>query len=418
MNPPQKSGWHNQRGGTGLRILVLFFLIGVLVLFLLARGCYRAVDSFRKSFSGATTSKPTSPDPNRFAFPVEKCPDFPADKAAEQRAAQATAKVPLVPGLILDSVLAIQDKDIEGLAQLASESDNTLTFTYSGSGFHRQKKEVIVDQAFRTEPYTFCRSEVPSSPIYVGRMYDKHPAVFSAGTYHQISTHSFQGLKQTGATKIVIHSHAVMKGKRLTFEGDEPVALHRTDNGEAKYHVIINDQPTDLPVIAADGRPGSGPGVLHFAVVDDAAFPLILIWEWAGQSDSVKTVKITYPQTKIEKELREQGRAEIYGIYFDFDSDQLRLESEPVLTEIADVLLKQPDWKLSVEGHTDNVGGDKHNLDLSQRRAASVINALATRYQIAADRLSPIGFGASKPKATNNTVEGRALNRRVELVRK
>src|SRR5215510_14102231 len=150
MNPRFKSGWRSQRGGTGTRILVVFFLIGVVVLILLARGCYRTVDSFRKSFSAASKSKSTESDSNKFVFPVEKCPDFPADKAAEQRAAQAVAKVPLIPGLILDSVLAIQNKDIEALAQFASETDNTLTFTYSGSGFHRQNKEVIVDQAFHT----------------------------------------------------------------------------------------------------------------------------------------------------------------------------------------------------------------------------------------------------------------------------
>src|SRR5262245_6763779 len=342
MNPPHKSGWRAQRGGAGTRILVVFFLIGVVVLFLLARGCYKVVNSFRSSFSAATKSKSTAPDPNRFAFPVEKCPDFPADKAAEQRAAQAAAKVPLVPGLILDSVLAIQNKDIEALAQFASENDNTLTFTYSGSGFHRQKNEVIVDQAFHTEPHTFCRSEIPASPVYVGRMYDKHPAVFSVGTYHQISMRSFQGLRDADATQIIIHSHAVMKNNRLTFEGDEPVTLHRTDHGHAKYHIIVNDQPTDLPVITADGKPDVGSGLLHFAVVDDATFPLILVWEWAGQSDSNKMVKITYPQAKIEKELKEQGRAEIYGIYFDFeDRKSTRLNSSHLGISYAVFCLKK-----------------------------------------------------------------------------
>ena len=419
MNPPYKPGWRGQRGGTGTRILVVFFLIGVVVLLLLARGCYKAVSSFRKSFTSTTKSKSTTPDPDRFAFPLEKCRDFPPDEAAKQRAAQASAKVRLVPGLILDAVLAIQNKDIEGLTQLSSEDSNTLTFTYSGSGFHRQKNEVIVDQAFRTNPYSFCRSEISSSPVYVGRMYDQHPSVFVVGTYHQISMRAFQQLKETGSTQMVIHSHAIMRDKRLTFEGDEAVTLRRTDHGDAKYHVIVNDQPTDLPVITADGRPNSDSGLLHFAALDDPVFPLVMVWEWAGQSDSSKMVKITYPvQNKIEKALKDEGRAEIYGIYFDFDSDQIRSESEPVLAEIADVLKKQPEWKLSVEGHTDNVGGDKHNLVLSQSRAASVINALVTRHQISADRLSPTGYGASKPKATNDTVEGRALNRRVELVRK
>ena len=159
MNPPYKPGWRGQRGGTGTRILVVFFLIGVVVLFLLARGCYQAVSSFHKSFT--TKSKSTTPDPDRFAFPLEKCRDFPPDEAAKQRAAQAAAKVPLVPGLILDAVLAIQNKDIEGLTQLSSQDSNTLTFTYSGSGFHRQKNKVIVDQAFHTNPYSFAAPKFP-----------------------------------------------------------------------------------------------------------------------------------------------------------------------------------------------------------------------------------------------------------------
>jgi OOP family OmpA-OmpF porin len=73
---------------------------------------------------------------------------------------------------------------------------------------------------------------------------------------------------------------------------------------------------------------------------------------------------------------------------------------------------------VSLRYQLPNVGGDQRNRDLSQRRAASVIDALVSRYQISKDCLDPVGFGASKPKASNDTVEGRALNRRVELVRK
>ena len=73
--------------------------------------------------------------------------------------------------------------------------------------------------------------------------------------------------------------------------------------------------------------------------------------------------------------------------------------------------------ELKVDGHTDNIGGDGYNLDLSRRRSAAVKAALAERYRIAADRLTPDGFGASRPKASNDTLSGRAQNRRVELVR-
>ena len=70
-----------------------------------------------------------------------------------------------------------------------------------------------------------------------------------------------------------------------------------------------------------------------------------------------------------------------------------------------------------MESHNDKSGGDEYNLDLSQRRAEAVKLALVTRYHIAADRLTPKGFGATRPKEPNDTLAGRARNRRVELVR-
>ena len=119
----------------------------------------------------------------------------------------------------------------------------------------------------------------------------------------------------------------------------------------------------------------------------------------------------------LERALSESKQADIYSIYFSFNSDQLREESEPTVKEIADVMRRHPDWKIMVNGHTDNIGGDQPNLDLSKRRAAAVKEALVKRYGIAADRLTTSGFGRAQPKDTNDTLEGRARNRRVELIR-
>jgi outer membrane protein OmpA-like peptidoglycan-associated protein len=119
----------------------------------------------------------------------------------------------------------------------------------------------------------------------------------------------------------------------------------------------------------------------------------------------------------IERALSESGRADVYSIYFTFNSDVIRSESEPTLKEIADVLTRHPDWKLGVNGHTDGVGTDTYNLDLSRRRAAAVRTALVSRYGINAARLAASGLGKSQPKDTNATIEGRAKNRRVELVK-
>jgi outer membrane protein OmpA-like peptidoglycan-associated protein len=107
----------------------------------------------------------------------------------------------------------------------------------------------------------------------------------------------------------------------------------------------------------------------------------------------------------------------VYGIYFDSGSDRIRDESNAVLEDIAKMLRQNAGWSLAVEGHTDNLGGDAYNVDLAKRRAAAVKQALVAHYKVDAKRLHPTGFGASKPKDTNDTVEGRAHNRRVELVR-
>jgi outer membrane protein OmpA-like peptidoglycan-associated protein len=119
----------------------------------------------------------------------------------------------------------------------------------------------------------------------------------------------------------------------------------------------------------------------------------------------------------LEKALANQQKVDIYSIYFSYNSDALRDESTPTLKEIADIMTRHPDWRLAVNGHTDGIGGDQFNADLSRRRAAAVVNALVTQYHIGTGRLKSAGFGKSQPKDTNDTLEGRARNRRVELTR-
>jgi outer membrane protein OmpA-like peptidoglycan-associated protein len=121
-------------------------------------------------------------------------------------------------------------------------------------------------------------------------------------------------------------------------------------------------------------------------------------------------------KSKVEQDL-EAGRAKVYGILFDFDRDTIKVaESKPVLDEVVEVMKKHPDWRFSLEGHTDSVGKDDYNLDLSNRRAAAVVRWLSEN-GIEASRLESVGKGETAPTASNETVPGRALNRRVEIVR-
>lgn len=114
--------------------------------------------------------------------------------------------------------------------------------------------------------------------------------------------------------------------------------------------------------------------------------------------------------------LQEQGKVDLYGIFFDTDTAQIKPQSADVITEIAKALRQDPSLRLQVAGHTDNVGSPDHNMALSQARAASVVSALVAT-GVAPDRLSATGYGSSRSVTTNDTEEGRAKNRRVELSR-
>ncbi len=126
--------------------------------------------------------------------------------------------------------------------------------------------------------------------------------------------------------------------------------------------------------------------------------------------------KANAAQNQITDDLKKTGRATIYGINFDTGSDVIKPESKTVLDEIVALLKENKDWKMTVEGHTDNVGGADYNQKLSEKRAAAVKDYLV-KAGIETARLNSAGFGMSKPVETNESSFGRAQNRRVELVK-
>ena len=118
----------------------------------------------------------------------------------------------------------------------------------------------------------------------------------------------------------------------------------------------------------------------------------------------------------MKQALRDSGRVALYGVYFDSDKDVVRAESKPTLGEIAKLMKNEPTLRLHVVGHTDNQGNPAYNVDLSQRRASSVARTLTSSYGIGAKRMDSFGCGQYSPAAANGTEDGRAKNRRVELV--
>jgi OmpA-OmpF porin, OOP family len=144
-----------------------------------------------------------------------------------------------------------------------------------------------------------------------------------------------------------------------------------------------------------------------------------------GDAYSFKIVEKAGMEQQVElnaadlaKALDAKGSVSLHGILFDTGKATIKPESAKVLATVGDLLKGNANLKLEIQGHTDNVGQKAANQTLSEQRANSVRKYLIDNFGIEAGRLTAAGFGDTKPVAPNTTDEGRAKNRRVELVKK
>jgi outer membrane protein OmpA-like peptidoglycan-associated protein len=191
--------------------------------------------------------------------------------------------------------------------------------------------------------------------------------------------------------------------------------------GRGHFSVLVNGQPQSLPALVAAGRFTARDGTAmdaELTLLDDPGNPLALQWRIGGSS--LRVVRLDFPLPKagsaLAQTLRAEKRVVLPGLYFDFGSAVLRPESARHLPAIVAAIRAAPAGKLVIEGHTDAVGADAANLALSQARAEAVRRALVQQDASLAARLSSQGHGESRPQADNATLQGRARNRRVELV--
>jgi len=131
----------------------------------------------------------------------------------------------------------------------------------------------------------------------------------------------------------------------------------------------------------------------------------------------VTNVRIAVGAPDMRNKLMTEGKLVTYGIYFDVNKDVVKPESYGTLKEIAAILNEVPDVQVKIVGHTDSDGADAANLDLSQRRAASVKNELVNSFGVNGDRLVTDGMGETQPVAPNDSPANKALNRRVEFIK-
>jgi len=457
--PPAKSG------SKFLKFIMIAAGLFVLVLLLAMGSCayiaYRAKQRYHKveeaykkddlaGMVAAATGQTSTPQP----LPTWKA-------ASAELVSSPSSKIPLIKSLRTINVGSDPLRgDFESIYFVDSITDESIHIHASqqfpsGDGFDRllssksakdTKSRTIecgrtvfrvdMENAHDTDGY-FCRE---------GRD-EKRPGT----TAMSISRKDFNELKNTGEAEVIFHEdplRAVLKSFKKAMSSDDSSSdaastdlmkkmmnfapgnngsmdtpavkyiVRRQGAGDLAFPVLVNDQAVELPVMDIlckhpDGDEG------HVYVLDDPDNPMFL----AAASTTLGREQVSkiYWDTKRPDDLADQleknGRAKVYDLYFDFASSTLRSESDKVLKEIAQVMRQHPDWKLRVEGHTDNIGGDRSNLELSKHRAAAVVTALVADYSIDPNRFASAGFGASRPVDTNDTVEGRARNRRVELVR-
>ncbi len=176
------------------------------------------------------------------------------------------------------------------------------------------------------------------------------------------------------------------KGGQVVFEdgGRMVISIPREDGGVTWLQVSGN----------------AGLGQQDLVIIDEKPFKKSMV----------------FGPAQLKEALDKDGRVILYGILFDLDKATLKPESDKQLQHVVALLLADTGLKLEVQGHTDDQGSPEYNIDLSQRRAETVQQYLQL-FGVAQERLQPKGYGEDQPVAPNTTEEGRAKNRRVELVK-
>jgi OOP family OmpA-OmpF porin len=187
-------------------------------------------------------------------------------------------------------------------------------------------------------------------------------------------------------------------------ESQERLLVGKSKDAKPTYYCVFVTAARLLPW--ADSR-------LGHRVHKDQAVAEVIVISPASLEEKMEFVNAD----EMSKSLTDAGRIALYGIYFDTDKDTLQSNSTPTLQEIVKLLKSEPKLRVHIVGHSDNQGTAMYNLDLSRRRAATVVRELTSKFGIAADRLDSFGCGPYAPVESNEAEPGRAKNRRVELVR-
>ena len=244
-----------------------------------------------------------------------------------------------------------------------------------------------------------------------------------------------KGSTALGPSLAVVHELLATGRTAYSFQNFSGLAtisgmLSRGEVPNVKFPVLVNGQRVELNAIRALGQMTSGGATRPFEhfILAHPRYPISLRIAYGPRGGSFpfkpdfsrEIVRIDFPvkaAPALSEAFAKNCRVEVPGIYFDFNEATLKAQSALALQQIAAMLARQTQRHVSFEGHTDNIGSEKYNDDLSAARAMAVKAALVSGFKLDASTISTKGFGLRRPVENNETLAGRARNRRVELVR-
>jgi outer membrane protein OmpA-like peptidoglycan-associated protein len=324
--------------------------------------------------------------------------------------ALTTDQIPMVRGVtIVQAVSDAKVGDYETTLRLAPATDDGVRIDFRGKDDRGLDRWYSITRHVR-------REDLLSGRMQVLGFATRDAEVIAGATAIGPSREFMRQLARQGQAHHLFRNYAA--------EADIIGTLQRVST--VPFPVLVNGERVTVPAVLARGQMASGGHLrpTEWLFLDHPAHPLTLKIAYGARGAAAaapadwsrQVIRIDFASS-VGRQLTDDCRARVPGIYFEFNSDQLNPASTPALEAIAQVLQQNAQWTVEIEGHTDNVGGAAYNLDLSGRRATAVKRALVTVYSIAAARMSTRGFGLTRPIESNETVEGRAMNRRVELVR-
>jgi outer membrane protein OmpA-like peptidoglycan-associated protein len=343
-------------------------------------------------------------------------------------------RIPLVTGLVLGSVLHSPLGEREDVLEIASADTSGVHYAW-----HERTITATGDTTTGFRRRFVRANDLAGAPRF-DDIFGKDEQVRPGFTAVSISSAVYRELRDGGSapfsmivTPLEAHDltasatplSGLLAPPRVRYKGN----LTRLSPRPEPFPLLVDGNRAELPALHLKGSFADGlrRSEWDLWVLADSAHPLLLKSVLHG--DVFQVVRADLPAELpsrdgrllearvMEEQLIGKCRVELPGVYFAFGTAAIDPLSDRALAELAQALAPHRDWTFTVEGHTDSVGTAAANQLLSRRRAEAVRARLAERHGLDTHAWSAVGYGASRPKESNATIEGRARNRRVELVR-